>query len=81
MLNFVSLIRPIYSNGLHLNIRREVASWKPEMFALLASIGAKVRKLTIWYKMNFAEFLFVKNVFLKNAIQFHNPYYLASQVI
>ena len=68
VLNFISLLKPIYSSdGVDLWIR-ELGFWKAEMFALMASLIGKVKSLTIDIEMGFAEFFLVKKLFMKNAL-------------
>ena len=70
VLNFVSLLEPIYSGGVKLNIYSS-ANWDPEMFALLACFAGKVQSFAVMHgDMNFAEFFFVKQLLLENTTCF-----------
>ena len=66
VINFISLLGPIYSGGVQLHIW-QLPKWEAEMFALLACLVGKVRLLGISHEMNFAEFFIVKRLFMKNA--------------
>ena len=69
VLNFVSLIEPIYSGGVKLHIDLPT-NWSSEIFALLACLADKVKVFVLEkHKMDIVEFFLVKQL-LKNAIRF-----------
>ena len=78
----MSLLAPIYSAGVHLEIYSLLdEELGHEMLAWLACSGTKVRALSLCLEMNFAEFYFVKELFLQDVTDFGCGFFAVKEVI